>query len=130
MHHRLLHGRTALITGVTGGIGHAVAVALATAGASLVITDRNPGQLTTAATRLREHGALVNTITADLTRPGTARSLINECTDYLEHLDIIINAAGICRAIAPDRLTGPLWRETLAVDFEIPAQICVAAAPI
>ncbi|MEU2718655.1 SDR family oxidoreductase [Streptomyces sp. NPDC007205] len=126
---RPLESRGALVTGAAGDIGHAIATALADAGADLIVTDRNTHLLGDRAGELRSRGAYAGIIPADLTRPGAIGYVLEETSDRLEHLDIVVNAAGVCRAVAPERLTGRLWRETMAVNLETPAQICTAAAP-
>ncbi|MFE0062989.1 SDR family NAD(P)-dependent oxidoreductase [Streptomyces sp. NPDC059003] len=126
---RPLEGHGALLTGAAGGIGQAIATVLAGAGADLILTDRNTPQLADRAGELRAHGAYVGIIPADLTRPGAAAHVVQESAGRLQRLDIVVNAAGLCRAVAAERLTARLWRETLAINLEIPAQICTAAAP-
>ena len=67
---RLFGGTTVLITGASSGIGAAFADQLATSGARLILTARNPERLAAVAARVRAAGAGVDTIRLDLTAPG------------------------------------------------------------
>jgi 2-keto-3-deoxy-L-fuconate dehydrogenase len=72
-----LAGATALVTGGASGIGAAIADDLATAGARVVIADREHSQ-----------------IAVDLSRPGDARRMIAEAVEHLGSLDVLVNNAG------------------------------------
>ncbi|MGW7557571.1 SDR family NAD(P)-dependent oxidoreductase, partial [Streptomyces rimosus] len=74
-----LSGRTAVVTGSSQGIGHAIATGLARAGAGVVLTGRDTGRLDTAAGQLREAvpGAEVSGVTADLATESGARDLLS-----------------------------------------------------
>ncbi|MDP2734330.1 MAG: SDR family NAD(P)-dependent oxidoreductase, partial [Hoeflea sp.] len=62
-----LSGRTALITGSSQGIGHALAAGLAKAGANLVLNGRDQTKLADAAARLAETGASIHQLAFDVT---------------------------------------------------------------
>jgi short-subunit dehydrogenase len=79
-------GRTVLITGATGGLGHAIARRLRTAGAELVLTGRRTDVLEPLAA---ETGA--RSLAVDLADPGAAERLAQECGD----VDVLVANAGL-----------------------------------
>ena len=81
-----LHGKTALVTGSTKGIGFATAKGLAAAGASVILHGRNPAEVTELAGALGVQGIAADLATAD----GCAR-----LADGAGEVDILVNNAGI-----------------------------------
>jgi short-subunit dehydrogenase len=75
-----LHGRTALLTGATGGIGRAIATALATHGAKLILSSRKTEELVKLARSLP--GAGHTTLVADLAEDGAALALLDQAGDF------------------------------------------------
>src|SRR5215210_4647195 len=83
-----LSGKTALVTGATGGLGRAIATALAERGANLVLSSRKAEELERLAAGLPgEHRVAV----ADLAEPGAALTLISEAGD----VDVLVANAGL-----------------------------------
>ncbi len=80
-----LAGKTALVTGGTKGIGQAIADQLAQAGATVIVTARNPPGDTNPTHHF---------IAADLARAGQAAELVREIHDTVGQVDILINNAG------------------------------------
>lgn len=87
-------GKTALVTGASGGIGLEIAGQLADAGASLILTARSTERLEEAARVCRERSVSVAIITADLSRPESANRLYQEVSSRNLSVDILINNAG------------------------------------
>jgi NAD(P)-dependent dehydrogenase (short-subunit alcohol dehydrogenase family) len=88
-----LKGKTALVTGSTTGIGHAVARGLAAAGAEVTINGRAQGKLDTAAAALTKAvpGAKIRGVAADVSTAAGCKTLVAA----LPEVDILINNAGI-----------------------------------
>lgn len=84
-----LSGATALLTGATGGLGRAIAEALAERGATLVLSARNPEALERLAAELPGGGHL--TIPADLSQAGAAAKLASDAGDF----DVLVANAGL-----------------------------------
>jgi NAD(P)-dependent dehydrogenase (short-subunit alcohol dehydrogenase family) len=88
-----LSGKTALVTGSTSGIGHAVARGLAAAGADVVVNGRTPAKVDAAAAAIGKAapGAKVRGVAADVSTAGGCKTLVAA----LPEVDILINNAGI-----------------------------------
>ena len=88
-----LDGKTALVTGAGRGIGRAAALALAAAGAELMLVSRTPRQLAEVAREIAQNGGRARTLPFDVTDNAAVR----EAFAGLEALDILINNAGVNR---------------------------------
>jgi gluconate 5-dehydrogenase len=89
-----LHGRRALVTGGTRGLGLEMARALGEAGAELVIAGRDAQTLVAAEAELRSQGLVVSTIQADLAQPAEAERMCASVLRDLPPIDILVNNVG------------------------------------
>lgn len=90
-----LSGKTAAITGANTGLGQGIAVALAQAGANIVLVGRSSMAETRA--MLPDTGGKVHEIRADLSDIAPLKGLVEETVDVMGGLDILVNNAGIIR---------------------------------
>ncbi|MEV0617518.1 SDR family oxidoreductase [Nonomuraea sp. NPDC050404] len=111
-----LHGRRALVTGGSSGIGYAMAEAIGRAGAEVVLVARGEGALDEAAARLRGHGVTASWISADL---GDADAVRRVC-DTADDIDILVNDAGNNIRKPMAELTLDDYQRTMAVNFTAP----------
>ena len=89
-------GKTALVTGATGGIGLWTAIGLARAGADLIIVGRSRARLDEAAARIaRDAGRRPRCELADFASLRAVRALADRLTMRLDRLDILVNNAGL-----------------------------------
>jgi NAD(P)-dependent dehydrogenase (short-subunit alcohol dehydrogenase family) len=88
-----LDGKLALVTGAGRGIGRAVALALAQAGAELVLNSRTPSELQAVAAEIEAHGGRARALPFDVTDSAAAKDAIAG----LPRLDILVNNAGVNR---------------------------------
>jgi len=88
-----LDGKLALVTGAGRGIGRAVAVALASAGAELALASRTASQLEDAAAEIAKAGGRAKVLPLDVTDSAAVR----EAVAGLGRLDILVNNAGVNR---------------------------------
>jgi NADP-dependent 3-hydroxy acid dehydrogenase YdfG len=95
LHASDLGGTVALVTGASSGIGEASAGALARAGASLALVARRRDRLDQLAERLRDEGAKVAVVEADIGDQAQAQSAVEQAVLDLGRLDILINNAGV-----------------------------------
>lgn len=101
------NGKTAVITGATGGLGLETALALADAGASVVLTGRNDVKGRHALERIRtiHSGALISYQTLDLARLANVAEFAEKFSASHDHLDVLVNNAGVMAP--PARTTTP-----------------------
>ena len=90
-----LEGKTALITGSSRGIGLCTAHELARRGARIVLNGRGGPRLDKALASLKEKGADVIAIPADVTDPDACRAMIDKAVEEFGSLDILVNNAGL-----------------------------------
>lgn len=89
-----LSGRVALVTGAAQGMGRAMTLALADAGADLLIADINTAQLETTADAIRKMGRRALPVTCDVTDIEQIRAMFRELDREFGQLDILGNVAG------------------------------------
>lgn len=93
-----LHGRTALVTGGSRGIGRAICLELARAGARVVVNYNTNGALAEeVVAQIKLAGGEAVAIGADISDGGAAASLVKTAVEKLGSLDIVVNNAGITR---------------------------------
>ncbi|HEX8396913.1 MAG TPA: glucose 1-dehydrogenase [Pyrinomonadaceae bacterium] len=90
-----LKEKTAIVTGATSGIGRAVAVKFAAAGARVAAVGRNPENLDALQNEIEQTGGIVKTIRADVTNESDAQKIVETTVENFGQIDILINAAGI-----------------------------------
>ena len=91
-----LHDRVALVTGASTGLGAAIAIALAQAGAQVTCHGNTRSPATTC-DRIASTGGVAHAITGDLAKAETANDLITQTLDRFGRIDILINNAGTIR---------------------------------
>lgn len=98
-----LAGKTVLVTGASGGIGAATAIAFARAGASLILTARRQAQLEEvkkAALAAHKEGAtgkggIITCLTLDMQDRTAIKGLLDRIPDELKNVDVLVNNAGL-----------------------------------
>jgi 3-oxoacyl-[acyl-carrier protein] reductase len=115
-----LEGRTALVTGGSRGIGRAIALELAQAGASVVL-GYNSGADEAEAVATEAGGRAVR---ADVSDPDAARALVEEAGE----LDILVNNAGVTRDGLIARMPDDDWRSVVETNLSGMFYTCRAAA--
>lgn len=118
-----LSGRKALLTGATGGLGRAIASALAERGASLVLSARNPEALAAMAAELPGEGHTV--AAADLAEPGAAERLAAE----VGTVDVLVANAGLPAAGRLGDFSAEQVERALRVNLEAPMLLARALYP-
>ena len=112
-----LEGKTALVTGASQGIGHAIARALAREGAHVALVARRTELLNELAEEItREGGKRPVVISADLADPKAPERVAAGAEQQLGRVDILVNAAGGSRPVPFDAPLG-VWEEGMLVNF-------------
>src|ERR1700677_3636293 len=89
-----LSGRTALVIGGTSGIGRAIALGLADAGADVVASSRRAAEVAAVASEIREKGRRTLEACSDVLDRGSLESLHSATMAEFGKVDILVNAAG------------------------------------
>lgn len=90
-----MKNKVVLITGAATGIGRDTAIAFARKGAKIAISDVNTEELENTGQKVKEEGAEVLSITADVSKEEDVQSMIQKTVDHFGTLDIACNNAGI-----------------------------------
>src|SRR6267143_3763451 len=89
-----LAGKVVMVTGSTSGIGHAVAVRFAAAGARVVALGRDQSALSEVKSEIERAGADALTLATDVTNETDLRKALDQAIDRFAGLDVLVNAAG------------------------------------
>lgn len=94
----MLSGKTALVTGASRGIGRAIALELAAAGADVAVNYAGSEEAAAAVAReIEGMGRRAITIKADVGNAAEAESMVSQTIEAFGHLDVLVNNAGITR---------------------------------
>jgi len=121
-----VENRVACVTGASGGLGRAVASALAEHGAKVIGVARRPAELEAWAAETKGETAI---LAADLSDPKGAEALAAEISKPFGAPDILVNAAGINTRQAADDVTLDGWQITLDLNLAVPFFLAQAMVP-
>jgi 3-oxoacyl-[acyl-carrier protein] reductase len=119
-----LSGKTALVTGASGGIGGAIARALHRQGAAVLLAGTRQGALEALAVELGER---TRVHAADLADPAAADALVKDAETAFGKLDILVNNAGLTRDGLAVRMKDEDWQKVLDVDLTAGFRLARAA---
>ncbi len=120
-----LHGKLALITGASGGIGSAIAEALYQAGADLILAGTRTERLQEIASLLQSkhnNGQNISCLSCDLGANNAPKELIDQAS-AIGTIDILVNNAGITRDQLLLRMSDSDWEQVLALNLDVPAKL-------
>ena len=121
-----LSGKNALVTGSDKGLGAAIALALAEAGASVVFHSRGhrPEE---AISQVRNMGRKAGYVAADLARREECSKLVESAIAELGSLDILVNNAGIIRRAPAADFSAQDWDDVIVVNLNSVFRLCQLA---
>ena len=119
-----LTGRTALVTGATGGLGQAIVRALHQQGAHVVLSGTRPEKLDAFRDELGDRAA---TVACDLADPEQVKTLLARAEEAVGPIDILVNNAGITRDTLALRMKDDDWNAVIAVNLTAGFQLARAA---
>jgi NAD(P)-dependent dehydrogenase (short-subunit alcohol dehydrogenase family) len=108
-----LSGRAAVVVGGTTGIGRALALGLADAGANVVATGRRREAVDAVAAEIEQRGRRTLRHPADVGDSASLRALRNECLEAFGRVDIVVAAAGITKRVASVDMAEADWNQIL-----------------
>ncbi|GAB2795496.1 SDR family oxidoreductase [Halomonas shantousis] len=118
MNRHSLHGQRALVTGASSGIGRAIALAYAEAGAAVAVNYRsNQEAAEQVVDTIREQGGNAVAVQGDVSQPEDCRHLFDTLNDCLGGVDILAANAGIQRDGAFTELSLDDWRKVIDVNL-------------
>jgi len=124
-----LEGKKALVTGASRGIGKAVALALAEAGADLALVSRSEALQETAG-RIEALGRKALVLQQDLCRPEAADEVVASCAEEFGRLDILVNNAGTTHRERAEQFGDRHWQEVMELNLNVVFRLCRAAGRV
>ncbi|WP_374378356.1 3-oxoacyl-[acyl-carrier-protein] reductase [Dongia sp.] len=119
-----LTGKTALVTGASGGIGGAIAKALHAQGATVGLTGTRREALDTLAAELKDR---VHVFVADLGDPAATDALMKDAEGAMGKVDILVNNAGLTRDNIAMRMKDEEWQKVIDVNLTAGFRLARAA---
>jgi NAD(P)-dependent dehydrogenase (short-subunit alcohol dehydrogenase family) len=112
-----LDGKVALVTGASSGLGAAFALGLAEAGADVAVCARRVEKLEATAERVRAAGRRCLAVPADVAKPEDCARVVEETVRELGRVDVLVNNAGVGRAVPATRETPEQFRQVIDVNL-------------
>ena len=125
-----LAGRVALVTGASSGLGAGFAVALAQAGADVVLAARRQDGLRAAGREVEKLGRSALAVPADVTDPEACRAVVQAAVGRFGRLDVLVNNAGMGTAVPALREPPEQFRQVIDVNLMGAYWMAQAAAQV
>lgn len=118
LHRFELTGKTALVTGASRGLGQAIAVGLASAGADVICTSSKAGGCDNTVSAIKEYEKGAKAYSAELSDRKQVGKLIEEVKKDYSHIDILVNNAGTIRRHPAAEFPEKDWDDVIAVNLD------------
>ena len=122
-----LNGKVALVTGASSGIGQAIAIALAEAGADVACHARSNGKADETCAAIEKLGRRSITVAGDMADKATPPTLVFETVEHLGQIDILVNNAGMIRRSPATEFSEEDWATVLEVNLSSVFRLSQAA---
>jgi 3-oxoacyl-[acyl-carrier protein] reductase len=123
-----LEGKVALVSGAGRGIGRAIGIKLAQAGARVVLNDLDAEPVQETVELIKQSGAAAVACVGNVTEPQFGERFVQSALDNYDGLDIIVNNAGYTWDSVIQKMTDEQWQAILDVHLTAPFRILRAAA--
>lgn len=124
-----LRGKVALVTGGSKGIGRAIALAFAEAGADVAVAARGVPELERLVGEIEARGVRGLAVRCDVTDPDQVAAMVMTTAEGLGPVEILVNNAGLAESHKFLGHPDDLWHRSLAVNLTGTYYVCKAAAP-
>ena len=125
-----LTSRRAIVTGASRGIGRAIAVRLAAAGADVVITARSADALADVAREIESLGRRCIVVAVDVTAEGAADAIVSAAMDGLGGIDVLVNNAGGNNFSVPlTQMRWSGWHKSMRLNLDSAVELLQACLP-
>ncbi len=108
-----LSGQFAIVTGASRGLGRAIAIDLAAAGATVACIARNAQKLEETAAAIRQADGKAEVCPCDVTSSDAVSELVEQLSDKLGGIQILVNNAGVTRDTLIPRMSDQQWDEVI-----------------
>jgi 3-oxoacyl-[acyl-carrier protein] reductase len=126
-----LHGKIALVTGASRGIGAGIAIALAKSGVDVAVNYRERSQDAEAVcAQIRNCGSRAIALQADVAQPAAIREMVIRAQEELGTITILVNNAAIGRQRNLDQITESDWDQTIATNLKSTFVATQAVLPV
>ncbi|MHC4639056.1 MAG: SDR family NAD(P)-dependent oxidoreductase [Planctomycetota bacterium] len=113
-----LSGKVAIVTGGNRGIGFAIAKGLTTAGAAVVIANRNADEGQKAADTLKSEGLQAIAVQTDVSDKSSVSNLVKAVIDEFKQIDILVNSAGVIQRGLVEDFTEEQWDYIININLK------------
>ncbi|NHC61456.1 SDR family NAD(P)-dependent oxidoreductase [Paenalcaligenes suwonensis] len=124
-----LEKKTVLITGAAGGIGRALALRLAQAGAQIALCDRDANALEKLEQEIREQGGVAERYAADIGSQQSCQDLAKSVADRFGAIDSLVHSAGIYPEAKVAEMSTEQWRQLMQINLDGTFYMCQAVMP-
>jgi 3-oxoacyl-[acyl-carrier protein] reductase len=115
-----LHGQTALVTGASQGLGRAIAIGLARAGARVACVARNAEKLRGTVDEIVAAGGTAEAFSCDVSQSESVQKTVDAVLEKWEKLQILVNNAGITRDTLIPRMQDEQWDDVISTNLRGP----------
>jgi len=125
-----LKDKVALITGSAQGIGKAMAIAFAQAGADIIVSDVNLELAEQTAAEIKGLGSKASALKMNVADPGASEAAVKKAKEESGKIDILVNNAGITRDTLFVRMKKEDWDLVMSINLTGVFNVCKAVAPL